>query len=249
MAVDGQNWRCPHCGSWQTLTRYQVSNLSDYSFEAVSKHGNPRIVGNAIACANPDCCELTVSVTLQGGKINPSRQFVPTSTLSKHTLRPRSGAQQWPSYIPQQIREDYEEACLILNDSPKASATLSRRCLQGMIRDFCQIAKNTLDKEIKALTEAVDQGSAPRGVEHETIEAIDAVRTVGNIGAHMEKDVNLIVPVEPEEAQLLIGLLELLANDWYVARNNRARRLEEVKKLAQEKQAQRNGGSGGGGTP
>jgi len=62
---------------------------------------------------------------------------------------------------------------------------------------------------------------------------------VGNIGAHMEKDVNLIVPVDPSEAQMLVGLLELLANEWYVARNSRERRLEAVKKLAEDKKAQR----------
>ncbi|MCP1830281.1 hypothetical protein ACVIHH_005106 [Bradyrhizobium sp. USDA 4518] len=35
------------------------------------------------------------------------------------------------------------------------------------------------------------------------MDAIDAVRIVGNIGAHMEKDVNLIVDIEPGEAQML----------------------------------------------
>ena len=30
-------------------------------------------------------------------------------------------------------------------------------------------------------------------------QAIDAVRSIGNIGAHMEKDINLIVDVDPEE--------------------------------------------------
>lgn len=37
--------------------------------------------------------------------------------------------------------------------------------------------------------------------------AIEAVRHVGNTGAHMEKDINLIVDVEPEETKLLIGLI------------------------------------------
>jgi len=35
-----------------------------------------------------------------------------------------------------------------------------------------------------------------------TWEAIDAVRKLGNIGAHMEKDINVIVDVDPEEAEL-----------------------------------------------
>ena len=36
--------------------------------------------------------------------------------------------------------------------------------------------------------------------------AIEAVRSVGNIGAHMENDINVIVDVEPEEAKLLIWI-------------------------------------------
>ena len=37
-----------------------------------------------------------------------------------------------------------------------------------------------------------------------------AVRKVGNIGAHMEKDINVIVDVDPDEAQHLIGLITFL---------------------------------------
>jgi len=37
-------------------------------------------------------------------------------------------------------------------------------------------------------------------VDAKTWQAIDSVRHVGNIGAHMEKDVNLIIDVDPEEA-------------------------------------------------
>ena len=104
------------------------------------------------------------------------------------------------------MRDDYYEACAIRDLSPKASATLTRRCLQGMIRDFCGIAKATLAKEIDALREALDNHTAPKGVTHESVEAIDAVRKVGNIGAHMEKDIALIVDVDPGEAQMLIEL-------------------------------------------
>jgi hypothetical protein len=34
--------------------------------------------------------------------------------------------------------------------------------------------------------------------------AIHAVRTIGNIGAHMEKDINLIVDVDPANPTLAI---------------------------------------------
>jgi hypothetical protein len=42
---------------------------------------------------------------------------------------------------------------------------------------------------------------------------------LGNIGAHMEADVNVIVDVEAGEAKLLIGLIETLVDEWYVARH------------------------------
>ena len=63
-------------------------------------------------------------------------------------------------------------------------------------------------------------------------ESIDAVREVGNIGAHMKKDINIIVEVEPEEAQLLIGLIEQLVDEWYVAQEDRKNRAQKLKDLA-----------------
>ena len=50
------------------------------------------------------------------------------------------------------------------------------------------------------------------------------MRKVGNIGAHMEKDINVIVPVDEGEAELLVQLVETLIEDCYVARHKRWRR-------------------------
>jgi hypothetical protein len=135
--------------------------------------------------------------------------------------------------------KDYEEACAILTASPKASATLARRCLQGMIRDFCGISRGTLHTEIEELRTQVKSGEAPRQVSDESIAAIDAVRELGNIGAHFEKDINLIVEVEPEEATALIALVELLFKEWYVSRYERQARLNEVTAIAKAKKKER----------
>jgi hypothetical protein len=53
-----------------------------------------------------------------------------------------------------------------------------------MIRDFCGISKHRLIYEISELRERVDQGRAPPGVQPDTVDAIDHVRQIGNIGAH-----------------------------------------------------------------
>lgn len=104
-----------------------------------------------------------------------------------------------------------------------------------MIRNFCQIKKGTLAKEIEALKEAVEEGRAPAGVTSETVEAIDHVRSIGNIGAHMEKEIDLIIPVDPDEAQVLIELIEMLFDEWYVARDTRQKRLAAISKIGAEK--------------
>lgn len=89
--------------------------------------------------------------------------------------------------------------------------------------------------EIKELKRLVEGGNGPKGVELETIEAIDAVRDIGNIGAHMERDIDVIVEVDAGEVQALIELLEMLFQDWYVARNKRTQRLANVKAIADQK--------------
>ena len=58
-----------------------------------------------------------------------------------------------------------------------------------------------------------------------TWEAIQAVRKIGNIGAHMEKDIGVIVEVDPNEADLLIELIETLLREWYVHREERKMRM------------------------
>lgn len=148
--------------------------------------------------------------------------------IQEWTLIPASDAKVFPDYVPGGIRLDYAEACAIKKLSPKASATLARRCLQGMIRDFWKVSKPRLIDEIEAIKDKLDPL---------TWQAIDAVRSVGNIGAHMEKDINVIIDVDPDEAAQLIGLIELLIKDWYITRYERQERLKGIAGLASAKKA------------
>jgi hypothetical protein len=82
--------------------------------------------------------------------------------------RPRSRSlNTYPSRCVMTTRNLIRDLC------PKASATLARRCIQGMIRDFCKINRRTLDLEIQALRIDVDAGNAPRGVTPESVDGID----------------------------------------------------------------------------
>ena len=65
------------------------------------------------------------------------------------------------------------------------------------------------------------------------------MRKIGKYGAHMEKDVNLVINVEPHEAQKLIELIELLFHECYVQRESRSERLAAIKQISDEKDEQR----------
>lgn len=141
-------------------------------------------------------------------------------------IYPNSNAKQFPEYVPEAIRKDYEEAYSIVNLSPKASATLSRRCLQGMIRDFWNIHKHRLVDEIDELQTLIPTAQW---------KAITALRKIGNIGAHMEQDVNTIINVDIGEAEKLLKLIELLIDKWYIARHDEEKLLTEISDIADTK--------------
>ncbi|MEH6808814.1 MAG: DUF4145 domain-containing protein [Hyphomonas oceanitis] len=193
-----------------------------------SEHGWVGLEHTAVGCPNAECRKLTLVVMLRPAKhVNGTWKY--QEPIEVWPLLPKSRAKPQPHYIPEALRRDYVEACLILNDSPKASATMSRRCLQGLVRDFWEIPEDkrgNLGAELNFIKNKIDPS---------TWDVIKTIREVGDIGAHMEKDVNYVVDVEPEEASLLLELIEALFEDWYVSRQKRLDRDERVKLLAEKK--------------
>lgn len=230
-------WHCPHCLSWSSLEdeQYTTENVSILPNKDSLSHLRVWVV----VCKNSQCGKATIGADLIGmrPKDMPAgyQKGRELGTIRYYSLVPASKAKPQPPYIPQQIVSDYEEAFLIAELSPKASATLSRRCLQGMIRDFFSISRNRLFDEIDAIKDQTPP---------DVWDAIDAVRKVGNIGAHMEKDINVIVDVDEREAGLLLELIEQLFDDWYVTRHKRQERLIAIKTMALEKDAQKTGAPG-----
>ncbi|OGN93489.1 MAG: hypothetical protein A2Z75_00695 [Chloroflexi bacterium RBG_13_50_10] len=225
----GISWTCPFCNRPTTITKEDVESDTIY-LNKENVEGNQAVTCRFIVCPNSECKKFTLLVTLSEAKFYEGRGWTTPAILKTWQLIPQSKAQSFPDYIPKAILDDYNEACLIRDLSPKASATLSRRCLQGMIRDFWGVKGKNLKNEIDEIKDKVDQLSW---------EAIEAVRKIGNIGAHMEKDINLIVDVELNEAELLIQLIEGLLKDWYIARNEREGRLKSIAKIAEDKETAR----------
>lgn len=237
------HFTCPYCDRDQVLNESQQFTEDGHIDLDLTAHGDIGFQIIAFRCANPKCCQITLFFAVRPqavlkGSERTLRRWVfskDSPPIVNQRILPRGTSKPQPEYIPLPIREDYLEACLIKEASPKASATLARRCLQGMIRHFCNIADRTLNIEIRRLREAVENHSASPYVSIESVDAIDAARAIGNIGAHMEKDINVIVDVEPHEAQILIELVETLLRDWYVERHNRQIRYSKLASLREGK--------------
>lgn len=228
-------WECPYCNHHCVITANN-SSINHDTFDLSNKFKKElRLKTSVIVCPNPKCSEIVVSCSLHElssthGSLPGSTRVITGAALEKWQLRPSSQAKIFPDYIPQPILNDYVEACKIRDLSPKASATLARRCLQGILRDYWKVKPNNLNKEIDQIEDKVDPL---------VFDAINAVRQLGNIGAHMEKDINLIIDVDPEEAQKLIELIELLLEEWYIVRHRRQEKLQNIKAINETKQAER----------
>ena len=116
-----------------------------------------------------------------------------------------------PVEVPEKFAADYKEAALVLSDSPKASAALSRRCLQHLIREVAKIKARDLATEIQTL---ISSNAIPSHLS----QALDAVRNIGNFAAHPIKSTSTgeIIDVEPGEAEWNLDVLDGLFDFYFV---------------------------------
>ena len=238
-AIPGVSWDCPFC------KRAVSGSAADHVQAYTSERGHSLQLGiRFLECPNFECKQVAILARLEIKKpidqlgaalLGRSEGAMQSVSLPEEIwIRPgMRNIKDFSEYIPAAFQQDYEEACKILTLSPKASATLSRRCLQGMIRDFHGVTKDRLVDEINAIKDKVDPL---------TWQAIDALRKIGNIGAHMEKDVGLIIDVDPDEAQALIGLNEMLFKEWYIHREERQKNLQTIIDIGKNKQVAKKGG-------
>ncbi|MFW9731209.1 DUF4145 domain-containing protein [Vibrio parahaemolyticus] len=148
---------------------------------------------------------------------------------SRRVVYPALMARPEPStHVPPKYRDDFIESSLVLGVSPKASAALSRRCLQAILRDNANIKKGSLEKEIQ---QVIDSNQLPSYI----AQAIDAIRNIGNFAAHPLKcsSTGEIVEVEVGEAEWNLEVLESLFDFYFVQPALLKEKQEELnKKLA-----------------
>jgi len=184
--------KCPHC-----LDSYhpQVQTLS---------LGNDKKYDWFVIFQNcPNCNKKIVELKTEGATKGLNKRFFAyPRAISRTPISPD---------VPDKYASDYKEACFVLADSPKASAALSRRCLQNILRDKAGVKKSSLNKEIE---EVLGSKQLPTYL----AEAIDAIRVIGNFAAHPIKSESSgeIVDVEPGEAEWLLDTLESLLDFYFI---------------------------------
>jgi len=187
--------KCPHClesffQKWDSLLPLDIEDRES--------HWQLRY------CICPSCEKAIIQL---GKRYLTSRSYgdwvlVLPKSISRSPL---------PREVPEQFANDYKEACLVLADSPKASAALSRRCLQNLLTEKAKTTKRDLADQIQ---EVIDSQKLPSYLS----DALDAVRTIGNFAAHLikSKSTGEIVEVEPGEAEWTLDTLEGLFDFYFV---------------------------------
>jgi hypothetical protein len=213
-------WYCPNCNKELTVSD-EDRRVSFADLALPNADGPRRLVSKFVVCPNPDCRKFSVITSLHYLEVNGKRTYT-GKHIKTWALVPPSRARSFPTAIPHQILQDYHEACLTLELSPKVAAALARRCLSSMLRDYWQVQPGSLGDEFRQIRGTADPL---------TWDTIESIRRRGMIGAHMESEGAEILDVDPGEAELLIDLVETLIEDWYVTREERRKRLTEIKKI------------------
>lgn len=213
--------KCPYCHIGVKLDikeqfAFPASNYTDTGLGTEFVHG---------VCQ--ECQELIVLLNLGKYRWVDDRGEI-FEVQQETILYPQITLKITDTEIPKEYRDAYNEAYSVLFYSPKASAALSRRLLQQILRDKYGIDKRDLSKQIDEFLKLPNLPS-------ELSQAVDAIRQVGNFAAHPLKYTNSgeIVEVENGEADWILDVLEQLLDYAFVQPAKlQARRDELNRKLA-----------------
>lgn len=191
--------KCPHC---------RVAIHPEFTAEWIRGSGQVGREGPAVTSwriRSMECPSCHKAILFLDKFISNQQGFIPSLIYPKGHSRASA-----PSEVPEDLREDFNEAVAVLGDSPKASSALSRRCLQNLLRAQ-GYTQHDLVKAIDALLVSKALPSSLAG-------NVDAIRNIGNFAAHPMKDTNsgAILPVEPHEAEWNLDVLDGLFDFYYV---------------------------------
>lgn len=199
--VDGDT-TCPHCQRAITARVWK---------EYLTSHDKKRWYSFYYTC--PSCNRLVITILAVSQKDKDKEVITDIIHAYPRIKKPV------PPEVPEPYSSEFREASLVLQDSPKASAALSRRCLQLLLRNKLQVKPGKLSDEIE---EALKTNKIPSHLADD----LHYVRVIGNLAAHPHKDehTGMIVDVEPGEAEYLLEVLAGLFDALFVTPARHAQR-------------------------
>ena len=189
---------CPYCG---------IAFIEDFCTKELVTNSTIRFKENELKHTSiayeicPNCQQLIIALGVGFDTLgnNPYNFTLanPSYTLVYPMLTYRKPVPKEVNDI--HIKEDYEEACLVLPYSPKASAALSRRCLQSLLKKKGKTTKFNL-------ADAIDEAkeSLPSAIST----SLHLLREMGNFAAHEQKDKSTgeIIGINDGEAEFMLEI-------------------------------------------
>jgi len=201
---------CPHCEVYCVMNFDSIVKRFETDYKDGIFFRDKNFLFDFV-CSCPNC-NNTVFVQAQadGNAVAPDpraadEQLDASSGGKILSIYPYRKSVTVPPEVPEKYAGDFREAVLVIDLSPTASAALSRRILQNILRDEFKIQARDLYQEIGAFI-------AQPNIPPQLTDAVDAIRKIGNLAAHPLKNKNTgeVVPVEPDEAEWLIEVLKQL---------------------------------------
>ncbi len=221
--------KCPYCSK---EIHFEPSGFHAYSYNNSEENEESEEDETGFDVAHgfcPSCTNLIVLVRDGAVQFDRSGERYLDPISSQEIVHPKNATSRpVPQEVPEKYAKDFDEACAVLLASPKASAAISRRLLQTIIREEYKINGRSLAEEIEKFIKLKDIPSY-------IADAVDAVRNIGNFAAHPLKDTNTgeIIEVEPGEAEWLLDVLEAVFDFVFVQPEKLKARKESLnKKLA-----------------
>lgn len=206
-ARPSQQGICPHC---KVGVRYEVANVIVGTVDQRSASFQVQTAGSCRlhldVCSCPSCGRPIIhlaSIRLPNGAVEQPNEMLFPSGLD------RPIPAEVESAAPE-LAADFREAVAVFPKGKQASAALSRRYLQLILKEKGGATKRDLSDQIDEVLPKLPTELAAN---------VDAIRQVGNFAAHPLKSQSTgeIVKVEDGEAEWLLDVLEELFDYYYVA--------------------------------
>ena len=178
----GKAFNCPHCHAyahqrWFFICRYRIdtdAKVLDFLNQSNINRRQVREVQNAIRTF---VLQLYGSSHISGKDLSFCDHCKKYSIwVNSKMVHPRTFAAPPPiEEMPDSVKELYNEARCINNDSPRGACALLRLAVQLLIKELGENKKN-LNQAISKLVE--------RGLSPEIQQALDSIRVIGNNAVH-----------------------------------------------------------------